>query len=261
MRDIAARMLETPAPPMRDADEMLSVARRASRRRAWTGAVRAGSVALVLALAVIGLVRPTVSGEPPRPSDQDVAGSAAPMARAAPAHGQHMTEVLLAALPAGYTTAPPELFSDSDVVLTAPATPGRAQILAASVLRVFAGTGEGELYAFLVHDGRLAPDDVCAEPAGAPDKCTVHTIGGVAVRVVTVTDATRGQKIEATRFLAGGRLVVGSWQGPPGERAQYPASLWEPDGQFTWWRPPLTEPLLDITAVAALAADPAMLPA
>jgi hypothetical protein len=215
-------------------------------------------VALVLALGVIGLVRPTVSGEPPRPSDQDIAEPAAPVARAAPAHGQQMTDVLRAALPAGYTTAPPEHFSDSDVVLTAPATPGQAQILAASVLRVFAGTGEGELYAFLVHDGRLAPDDVCAgQPVGERGSCSVYDDDGVWIRVVTLTDPVRGQKLEATRFLAGGRLVVGSWQGPPAD----PMLRWTAEGHLSWWRPPLAEPLLDAATVAALAADPAMLAA
>jgi hypothetical protein len=252
IRDIVARMMEAPQPPLRPAAEVLDRARRTNRRRNWRSAAGASAVTLVLALAVVGLSRLTwlpTDGPP-----MGIAAPSVPVAAAAPAHGQRMTQVLVASVPAGYATAPPDSFSD----LTAAdqsTSDGRVRLLAASVVRVFAGSGAGELYAYLVQDGRLAPDDVCAgEVAG----CNIMIIDDVTVRVVTLTDQDRGQKFEATRFLAGGRLVVGAWQGSPG---WYPPSLWAPDGQVTWSRPPLAAPLLDARAVAGLAADPAMLPA
>jgi hypothetical protein len=69
------------------------------------------------------------------------------------------------------------------------------------------------------------------------------------------------RKIEATRYLAGGRLIVGVWQATPADPAALPAELRTPSSPVVWLRPPLTELPLDTAALAALAADPAMLPA
>jgi hypothetical protein len=80
------------------------------------------------------------------------------------------------------------------------------------------------------------------------------TVGDVTIQVVSAADDARGHRIEATRFLPGGRLIVGAWQGPP------TTGLWSPeDGSRSWSLPPLADPP-DAEFLAALAADPAMLP-
>ena len=254
VRDIVARMLAGPQPPLREAAEVLQRARRANRRRSWVQAAGAGGVVLVLAFGVGAVVGPAPWGGTARPH-VEVAAPPVPAARAAPAHGQRMAQTLRTAVPAGFAAAPAESFSDSAVV-NGSAAPGRVRLLAATVVRVFAGAGEGELYAYLVHDGGLAPDDVCAPRlVGGVDSCDVRLVNRATVRVVTRTDATRGRQIEATRFLAGGRLVVGTWQGPPDD----PTRMLDFEGRVTWWRPPLDGQLLDVDTVAGLAADPAML--
>jgi hypothetical protein len=244
IRDIVARMLDETQPPMRPADEMLAAVRGAARRRARIAAAGTGALALVVVLGAGSIVRMVAQPSATGPV-------AAPAASAAPAHGERMAQRLRDALPAGMTVGTVETFSDIQAVgLPAPAQ-GRVRILAAAVLTVYADNREGEIYAYIVQDPTPAPDDLCAD---LQVPCTI-ALGGAIVRVVTMTDGKRGKKVEATRFLTGGRLVVGAWQSPSIDLASLTSAE-----HVVWPHPPMDEPPLDPQAVAALAADPAMLP-
>ncbi|HLT09466.1 MAG TPA: hypothetical protein VK028_01505 [Micromonosporaceae bacterium] len=260
VRDLCERLLDTPAPPMRTADEVLTIARRARRRRNLL--TTSGVAGLVLGLVLgIAVVLDRTGGDGP-------VFVAAPAARASAAHGARMSAVLIGAVPDGHTTGRVETFSDDPVVHPSGSElgDGRAQLLSAAVVRVFAGGGQGQLFAYLVHDGRPAPKaDPCAEDAALPrdGRCEVRWVGEVPIRVVTTTGEGRGRVVEATRFLDGGRLVVAAWQGVPVDWLDYPdAERWSRAvaGEAVWSRPPLPAPLLDADRVAAIAADPAMLP-
>ncbi|HEY7222737.1 MAG TPA: hypothetical protein VH561_03865 [Micromonosporaceae bacterium] len=245
VRHIVDRMLADPAPPLRAADEVLTIARRAKRRRSWAAT---GSAVAVLAtvLGIVGLAQ-LGPGGPPVPSPR---AASAPVARAAAAQGAVMAAQIERALGVGASPGPPETFSDNPVPYpTAAVTGGPARLLAAAVLPVYIGGRLGTVYAYLVYDGGSIPDDVCA---GGAAGCTAVAVGGVTLALTSGTGLGAG--VEATRFLLGGRLVVGASRFPPGDEG-------EPGlGADAWIRPPLAAPPLDPAALAALAADPAMLP-
>lgn len=260
VRDLCERLLDAPAPPLRTADEVLTIARRARRRRSLLTATGVAGVVLGLVLGVT-VVFDRTGGD----------GSvvvAAPAARSSAAHGAKMAAVLIGAVPDGHTTGRVETFSDNPVMHPTATESGsyRSRLLSAAVVRIFADGGQGQLFAYLVHDGRPAPGaDLCAADAALPQDahCEVRWVGEVPVRVVTTTGEGRGRVIEATRFLDGGRLVVAAWQGVPVDWLDYPeAERWSRAvaGEAVWSRPPLPAPLLDAARVAAIAADPAMLP-
>src|SRR5690606_10370330 len=108
VRDLCERLLDTPAPPMRTADEVLTIARRARRRRnlLTTTGVAGLVLGLVLGIAVV-LDRTGGDGQ---------VFVAAPAARASAAHGARMSAVLIGAVPDGHTTGRVETFSDDPVV-------------------------------------------------------------------------------------------------------------------------------------------------
>lgn len=263
VRDIVARMMEDPAPPARSAVEVLATARQVNRRRSWTAAASSGALALVMVVGAGVAVRSML---PVSPSSPPPLSSAANLAlRVSPAHGAVMAQRIAAALPDGLSVGSVETFSDATEPVIAP-DDGKVRILAAAVVRVVGEKEEGEIFAYLIDDGRAVTESPpSAAEVGAAcggvlanegaDSCIVVTVNDVAVQVVSATDVERGRRVEATRFLVGGRLVVGAWQGP------LMVDLWHiDDGSVSWWLPPLTElPADDL--LAALAADPAMLPA
>jgi hypothetical protein len=241
VRDIVARMLDhEPAPPLRPADEVLEIARRDKRRREWLGASTVGAVVLATVVGLVALAGPRSSSVPVGDP------AAAPAALAAASHGAQLAAVLLAAVPDGYTPAAATTFGDDPTVY--PTTVGgRSRILAAAVVPVFWGPAKGQLFAYLVYDGHpaIAPGaDLCAEPTTG--SCVPMTVHGVPIRVVTLTDPVQGYVVTATRFLDGGRLTVGASQGVPADDPAHGS--------------PLSGPLLDGPAVAAITANPAMLP-
>jgi hypothetical protein len=267
VREICARMLDGPEPPLRGADEILATARRERARRGRLTTAGAGAAALAMALGVATIIGPGL-GRP----DPVVAGGTlapdAPLARAAPAHGRVMTDHLLRAVPAGYASSAVPSVSDSEVVHPVdPNEAGRVQVLAVATVRIFAGAGEGRLFAYLVNDGASTPPaNPCAadliRTVGDAPACQIWSVDGVAVRLVVAVDPHRGQVIQATRFLDGGRLIVGAWQGTPldpiewavmgGTASQF---LAESGARTAWQRPPL-----DPVQVAEIAGDPAMVP-
>jgi hypothetical protein len=209
-------------------------------------------------VALVTGAGPSGSTPPRVAADKD--DGAAPEARAAATYGQRLARVLRAAVPAGYASVTETSFSDHEAVQPASPRAGDApaQVLAGAVVRVVATPREGRLFAYLVHDDRAVPgDDLCmaglVRASGSPGTCTVRVVKGVQIRVIVAADAAHGQVIEATRFLSGGWLIVGAAQGPsPGPR-EYTGV----DAHTL----PLAVPLLDPAGVAALAADPATLPA
>jgi len=253
VRMICEHMLEGPEPPLREAGEVLRLARRAGRRRAWLSALAAGGTAAAMLVGAV-MVVPWLSARAAPTGLAAVPPASKAVARAAPSHGRKMAGLLTAAVPAGYASDTETTFSDVDQVYpTASPAGGTSQILAGAVVRVYSGSREGRLFAYLVYDGRTVPDgDVCAsppnDPSGSGSGCAVRLVDGVPIGVVTVTDAVRGQVFEATRDLDGGWLIVGAQQGAG-------AAAYGGAGAAA-----LPAPLLDVATVARLAGDPAMLP-
>ncbi|MFD0742190.1 hypothetical protein ACFQ1L_10155 [Phytohabitans flavus] len=140
--------------------------------------------------------------------------------------------------------------------------PGRMLISAHTQVTFRAGGGEGQFMAVILYDGKPYPDgaDLCA-PVTLP--CEVITVNGVPIMVTREHDAERGEVISAVRYLDGGHLFVSSAQGlapyvPDGNRP--PDAADNQPGEKEEHRPPLAAPPLTAQQVAALAADPAMLP-
>jgi hypothetical protein len=246
VRAVVAHMLDGPEPPLRGADEVLRVARQSKRWHSIrvAGAALGGPVAIVLGMALVAGPW-LVDGRPAR--------SVVPAAAGPASHGRDMARLMTAAVPSGYAAVPETTFSDS----SAPPSGAGTQILSGALVRVFTGPHEGQLYAYLVHDGQPPPSgDLCdasLRPAAqARGQCETRDVGGVPIRVVSYVDPRRGRVVEATRFLRGGRLIVGASQGVSTDLQRYLGpGVYQPDG-------PLADPPIGPDRAAALAADPAM---
>jgi hypothetical protein len=140
-------------------------------------------------------------------------------------------------------------------------------------LIISAGGREGLLQAFVSRDDQPAlTGDVCSAEVtarfvpflGGPGAiCEAFLIDGVAFRVTTEQDPERGEVKTAARMLEGGILGVISQQG----RTDYSSSdtSLPPDAAHTSGPgadhlPPLGTPMFSSQQVAAIAANPAMLP-
>lgn len=246
VREIISRMLDEPAPPPRPAAQVLATARRARRRRSasWVGSALATLVVLSLAGFVVGAQRSAT---------EPIATAAVPPGGVAPAHGRTMAAVLVAALPPGFTAGVVETFNDSPLPGPGLAVDAPTSVLAAAVVPVFSDGGAGEVFAYLVHESAPAPGPRCdAVEVAASASCEIQFVGGDEVQVVVHGQGwTTGW--EATRFVAGGRVVVG-------ERRYRPAGANTDGRSLIVALPPLAVPPIDPVALAALAADPAMLP-
>jgi hypothetical protein len=267
VRDIVARMMEEPAPPLRSPDEMLRIARRTNRRRSMLAAATSATLVLVLVVGVGVAVRLLPHRAPTDPPS--VTDIAEPLRRAAPAHGEVMAQRIVAALPDGLAAVASATFHEGsaghdgsageDTGRVPAVVDDSGRILAAAVVLVSDGHGRGEVFAYLVADGSsgdetsVACDDVASEPS---DGCRLTWVNEIPLQVVTSTETGHPLlRIEVTRFLPGGRLVVGAWQGVVVPQA------WTYDDAHaqSWLLQPLAEPV-DIQILTALAADPAMLP-
>jgi hypothetical protein len=285
VKEACAAALDGAAPPLPDGPAMLAVAQRSLKRRSRLVAGGA-ALAVVAVVTTVGVVASAL-GRPAPTSDQRVAAPIAgpaparvaalpppaPSAMEAHSHGPHIAELLLAAVPAGYTTTVENISADASPASTWQTMDGR---YFSSVRVLVASDGrEGQLSSHIVTDGQsMAEADLCT--AAAADRfgrmvdapatdCEVVTVNGVTVRVTSGASETFGHINAAIRLIDGGLLAVvacqripvssGGDDDPPPDAATAPRT-----GLILGGRPGLTSPVLTREQVAALAADPAMLP-
>jgi hypothetical protein len=264
VKDICDRMLADP-PPVRDSGEVLATARRSAVRRRRAGLASAGMAAVVFAALALPLtVRSgrTVESPAPRaaaPPAVSEVPKELPPARAAFAHSAEMRRLLLAAIPAGYTTEDyPVGFDrgfDQNAVLPNDkyrAPEGALLNVAFAGLLVHAGGGEGMLTASIWASRTIAR--ACATNPG--ETCEVVTVDGVDIEVSTWQDES-GRHIGARRPLNGGWLSVIASQGMGGGDRQAP--LDGAKNQHPTVKPPLATLPVTEQQLVALAANPAML--
>jgi hypothetical protein len=239
VREIFERVLDEPQPPLRATAEITGAARRVARRRDRLTA--AGSVAAVLVATLAGVL---VARTPPeaRPGLPSVAPAVSASFRPLPAmpslhaiddHTAQAAAVLGAAVPAGLAAGQPEAQYGWATVLH------DGEYVTSVRLEMTFATGGGWLEVRYVFDAGLA-DPACSDAAltataraepGADQGCQVRTVGGTAVQVTTGPGIVAG-----VRFLRGGFVCVAVRQGTLGG------------------------PPLRADRVAALAADPGLLP-
>jgi len=221
VKDICDRILERPAPPMRDSERVLTIAQRSARRQARITVTMGGLVAA--AIVAITAAAGTLDGAPgtPRPAVL-LTSVASPSLSPAPDWEKtgpdtaRFAQLLAEALPAGYRSQPAFGTHGTDTWTSADSYASRTQLV------VSTGKGQGMLSATVVKDGAAAPSgDLCAAAVTArldaynPDgdaNCQVITIDGVPIRATTTAKGST-----ATRFLADGFLIVDwhpSWQVP-----------------------------------------------
>jgi len=278
-----AAMLDDPAPPLPTASETLSAARGAARRRTVFALAAAGAAgAVVVATVGVGLafgnlqstspsVIPAASppSVAPTPSRPPVPPPPAPSQDAADRHGQQNAALLMGAVPAGLTGLVQE---------ASPGSPAwtwqlgdTAEYVSTVYVVLTTGQADGELSAMI----RGGTSDLGTDPCSprvtrlatpATTGCEVVDVDGVAIGVV-VSQNSRGQVITGIRMLAGGLLVVESKQGidqhtPDGSRPpdakKTGTSKRDHDILGNW--PGLPAPPLTVQQVAALAANPGLLP-
>ena len=174
VRTVCANLLDGPEPPRRSADEVLRHARRARRRRDVRVAASLSGVAAAVVAAVVVVLGGQSGGPPDR-----LAGPAAPVAQAPASHGRQLAARLVAAVPSGYAAVVETTFSDSDIVYPTVPRANGPRLLAGAVVRVFTGPREGQLYAYLLYDGRSVPaGDLCSGTA-AGAQCEVRAVAGI----------------------------------------------------------------------------------
>ncbi|GIF91853.1 hypothetical protein [Catellatospora chokoriensis] len=269
VKDLCERILDQPAPPLRDSAQVLAVARHAAQRRARLTAAVGGLACAAVAAVVVTAALPRTAGELPvaqPPSATALASAAAmppvPGPDAAQAHGGRIAQLLAEAVPAGYTGRPADATStwrlDTD-------TAGTPRYISQTRLIVSDGAGEGVLSAALAGDRHAAPvGDLCADAVTArlaeysavgPGTCDVVSVGGAAVRVDTAAD----RAVVATRFLAGGYLTIRwspmTWSAVSPSASAQPWMLLDGGG-----RPALDAAAFTPAGLAGLAADPRLLP-
>lgn len=273
LKEIFERMLAAPPPPRYDSAQVLAAAHRAQRRARLAAAGTFGALAMAVAVAVAlpVVLRQDTAPMPPAASASTVTTVPAPAPPApapAPAdltgHGSRLQQTLVDALPAGVTVGPG---APSAWILDGEKIP---EIEAAAVVSVpvAAPAGAGLLSAVVAVDGAPAPAaDPCAPRVtarldwyakSAIISCEVVTIDAVPVRVTIEQDPTMGTVLRAVRLLDGGFVSVQ-------QTARPSEPQWQPDLVRPWrerdsrhW---LAEPsLLTTQQLAALAADPALLP-
>jgi hypothetical protein len=283
VKEICDLVLDTPAPPLRDSAEVFDIARRVTRRRNRYRAAGYGIAAVAAATATAVIAAPGVAGTDrrmpatpataagARPADRPV--PQVPTAQAADAHGRAVARVLTAAVPAGYAASVVDLSPGTD----SPSSTWHLRQVpggyaASTRLVVSAGAGEGELTGMIVADGHEPPaGDVCSTEVSryvrdhetADFTCETVTVDGIPVRVSTEQVPGAGEVRTATRFLRGGFVMVVSLQGvrpyePDGAVPPDAANRAKPAERER--RPALDTPMLTARQVAAIAADPAMLP-
>jgi len=282
VKEICELTLDVPKPPLRDPADALAIARRSARQRDRL-AVAAAGVAVVAAASAAAVIAPAVTASDPggtpappvaatgRMAVAPPAAPAVPSREAAHAHGRHIAQILIDAVPAGYTAVPEYSFADGDPTATwlRQSPPEYYGSMTSIVISV--GGHEGLLQAFILRDGLAAPTgDLCStalaariDPIfGAGTNCRVVMVDGVPIRVTERSDPDVGAMTIAVRMLQGGLLGVTSSQG---QWAFDSNSELPPDAAGTPGPVTPAPPRLDLSVFAGLqlaevAGNPAMLP-
>jgi hypothetical protein len=273
VRDICDRLLATP-PPLRDSRAVLATARHALARRRRAGLASAGILAITAITGAVLTVPASGPGEQAPSAAAPVSATTVPApetapgdlppARAAFNHSAAMRQLLLAAVPAGYTTADFPVSRDKDFDPAAvlpneeyPAPVNGVMSVAFAGVFLRADGGEGLLSAsILTTAGRNVrePCGMNAMPSGGT--CEVVDVDGVSVEVTSWVDEA-GQHIGVVRWLRGGWLLLLASQGMATGETRAP--LDGVQNKHPTIKPPLAELPFTKGQVAALAADPAML--
>ncbi|MGI5175609.1 hypothetical protein ACQEVZ_04660 [Dactylosporangium sp. CA-152071] len=249
------------APPLREAERVLAVAARAARTRDRVVAATAGLAGVTVAAALVAPAllpsRPTapapfVAVPAAQPTASQVASAApVPSAQALPTHDRAVYDLLVAALPAGYS-------GHTQYPFAGPSTPamrldsptGSALVVMSAHVVVSDGHGEGYLGAYLAQTSEtVPPGGLCALPDAGRD-CRVVDVAGVQVVVWLEDHGDGGDVIVARRYLQGGHFSV---------TAQRTVPVY-PHDTATDRKPALDKAFLTADQVAALAGNPAMLP-
>jgi hypothetical protein len=253
VKELCEQALDGPEPPLRDATEILAMARHATRARDRRRVVY--GLAAVTALAAGALIVPEVIVAAPRPAppatvvsppSPPVATVPLPPVEQAVDHMPHILGLLAQALPAGHSLMQIDRSGDSAWYAD---LADDSYVVISSVL-VSSGTGTGALRVIIRGDRPGPPEDLCepeisagfAAPAGA--QCWQTLIDGGPIWTITGEDESRGQVNAASRVLDGGYLTVVAQQAV--DRDDPP--------------PPLARAPFSVADLATLVADPAMLP-
>ncbi|MBV1851813.1 hypothetical protein [Catellatospora tritici] len=265
VKDLCDRILDAPAPPLRDSAQVLAVARHAARRRARLAA--AGGLACVaLAAGAVTALLPVAPMSTPLAQPSPTAAASRPQVPlpgpdAAQAHGATIAQVLAEAVPPGYTTRP----EPTSTWRLAGDTAGGPHYVSVTRLVVSDADGAGTLSIGLFGDGAdPAPGDLCGAAATArlaaygetgAGACAVTSVGGVAVRTDTAADG----RVTAVRFVPGGFVAV-EWSPSTSDLSGMsgPGRPWV--AQHPTGRPALRAAAFTTEALARLAADRRLLP-
>lgn len=264
VRQLCELTLDVEAPPLREAERALAIAARSSARRDRVVATTVGLAGVTVAAALVTpALLPAPSPAPhavaaPAPSVTTAVPSVAPVpsATALPTHDRRMYDVLVAALPAGYQGSSRYPFagpSQPPVRIDSPPPATPVYIHAYAEVTVSDGRGEGDLFAAIAADGNPLPTgDLCALPE-AGRECRVIDVAGVPVRVGLEDDGLGGDVLIARRYLNGGFLMIAAQRSVP------EIGLGTPQRQPSL-KPALAAPFITAEQLAAIAANPAMLP-
>ncbi len=274
MKDVFEGLRDIPEPPLRPVVEVLTAARRKKRRRTVLGAA-AGSLAALAMLAGWSLA--VDRSDPPAPLPQAAAPSPSlaippvPAAEVVKEHASQIARALIGAVPAGYAAASVKLAGDTE-----PAEKYKTRVSinkggyrAVTLVRITAAKRSGVVAAVFGTDlpAPQAGADLCAAhrdlaiEGATITGCRMVDIGGTGVRVVSGTDPGIGRVLSATRYLDGGYVVVSVSQGVRTYRLSPVGDTWiwevavNPRNEKA-----LAEMPLSADRLAALAADPALLP-
>jgi hypothetical protein len=153
----------------------------------------------------------------------------------------------------------------------APVDPKNAQYAAMANVLIRSEGRQGEISAVVWGDRKPAPTgDMCGaevnarvdQVLAAAGTCEVITIGGLPIRVTTHTDPERLKVVDATWFVRNGFVTVSAAQGVPYYQpdSNRPADAPPSGGEIPENLPPLVNAVFTPQQVAAIAAEPDLLP-
>jgi hypothetical protein len=283
---LCEQLLDAP-PPLRDSAEMLAAVHRSTARRS---AIRAGGgllataaltgTAVLVAPILTGSRAPTVQvgASPAANPPSSAAAPEVPYAQAPGTHDKKMFMAIKRTLPPGYIATSQYPFSTNRTPYpTDPAAPlgkGGGALVAADVSVLVSKDGRvGWLAANIVNDGRSVPNgDLCGPEMAKRNNdqpgtaCKSIDVNGTNIRVTREhwdNTAPEIDVITATRFLRNGALMITESRSVPdfqSEKAQLPPDAVNRHPKKQTPTSALGEWFLTVDQLAALIADPAMLP-